>query len=113
RLGSVSISSVRSGLISLTAETSVVLPAPKPPAIRILIDTGPATADSASESSKGISDILEHFRVGQPGPNRRTDGDQPVFAHVGEQDPDDAQREVEVGGQVGYRLRRPAMAHDG
>src|SRR5215472_19073817 len=112
-LGSLSISSVRNGLISLTEDTSVVLPAPKPPAMRILIDTGSATADSTSESSKGISDILEHSRVGQPVPSRRTDCDQPVFAHVGEQDPDDAKREVEVGGQIGHRLRRPALTHDG
>src|SRR5215467_8706427 len=112
-LGSLSISSVRSGLISLTEETSVVLPAPKPPAMRILIDTGPATAASSSESSKGISDILEHLRVGQPVANRRTDGDQPVFAHVGEQDPDDAEREVEVGSQVRDRLRRLAVTYDG
>src|SRR5215471_20335603 len=88
--GALSTSSVRNGLISLTEETSVVFPAPKPPAMRILIDTGPAKAGSASESSKSISDILEHLRVGQPALGRRTDGDQPVFAHVGEQDPDDA-----------------------
>src|SRR5215472_13483285 len=112
-LGSLSISSVRSGLISLTEETSVVLPAPKPPAIRILIDTGPPTTASSSESSKGISDILEHLRVGQPVPHRRTDCDQPVFAHVGEQDPDDAKREVEVRSKVGDRLRRAAVTHHG
>src|SRR5215467_7441421 len=112
-LGSLSISSVRSGLISLTEETSVVFPAPKPPATRILIDTGPAAAGSPSESSKGISDILEHLRVGQPAPSRPTDCDQPVFAHVGEQDPDDAKREVEVGGQISDWLWRPTLTHDG
>src|SRR4051812_32017943 len=37
---SVSSSSVRSGLVSETVPTSVVLPAPKPPAIRILIALG-------------------------------------------------------------------------
>jgi hypothetical protein len=39
-LRSLSASSVRSGRISLTAPTMVVLPAPNPPAIRILIVTG-------------------------------------------------------------------------
>src|SRR5215472_19373529 len=112
-LGALITSSVRSGLISLTEETSVVLPAPKPPAMRILIDTGSATAGSESESSKGISDILEHLRVSQSAPSRPADCDQPVFAHVGEQDPDDAKREVEVGGQIGDRLWRPALTHDG
>src|SRR3569833_561951 len=37
---SVRISSVRSGLVSETAPTSVVFPAPKPPAMRILIALG-------------------------------------------------------------------------
>lgn len=35
---SVSIASVRSGMISDTAPTNVVLPAPNPPAITILVD---------------------------------------------------------------------------
>jgi hypothetical protein len=41
-LGSLRISSVRSGRISLTEFTSVVLPAPNPPATRILMVTGKA-----------------------------------------------------------------------
>lgn len=40
RPASVSSSSVRSGLISLTVPTRVVLPTPKPPATRILSVTG-------------------------------------------------------------------------
>jgi hypothetical protein len=39
-LRALSVSSVRSGRISLTAPTSVVLPAPNPPAMRILMVTG-------------------------------------------------------------------------
>ena len=42
-LRSLSGSSVRSGLISLTAPTRVVLPTPKPPAMRILaVDGAPS-----------------------------------------------------------------------
>ena len=42
--GSLRSSSVRSGLISVSAPTSVVLPAPNPPATRILIATGTGSA---------------------------------------------------------------------
>ena len=42
--GSVSTSSVRSGRVSLTAPTMVVLPTPKPPATRILIAVGSGVA---------------------------------------------------------------------
>ena len=49
---SLRISSVRSGRISLTEPTSVVLPAPKPPAIRILIVIGtPGGSPAGSDSS--------------------------------------------------------------
>ena len=48
---SVSSSSVRSGRISLTDPTSVVLPAPKPPATRILMAVG--SRRSPSPGSEG------------------------------------------------------------
>ena len=49
--GSLSGSSVRSGRISVTEPTSVVLPAPKPPAIRILMATGAAAGPAAASES--------------------------------------------------------------
>src|SRR5580693_2695987 len=104
-LGSLSTSSVRSGLISLTAVTSVVLPAPKPPAIRILIDTGPSVSTSWSEPAESISNILEQLRVGGPSPRWLANCDQSVLAHVRQQYPDHAERKVKIGGQVGDRLR--------
>ena len=54
RPASVSSSSVRSGLISLTAPTRVVLPTPKPPATRILSVTGSTGGLPRSERPKII-----------------------------------------------------------
>src|SRR5580700_3460444 len=91
-LGSLSTSSVRNGLISLTALTIVVLPAPKPPAIRILIETGVTPAVSCSKPTEGICDILEYSRVSQASPGRLANGNEAAFAHVREQDSDHAKR---------------------
>src|SRR5215469_7676774 len=108
-LGSLSVSSVRSGLISLTEVTSVVLPAPKPPAIRILIDTGISASTSWSEPAESISNILEELGVGDPRSSRLTNGDQSVLAHVRQEYPDYAQRQVKIGGKVSNRLGLTAM----
>ena len=45
--GPLSSSSVRSGSISVSAPTSVVLPTPNPPAMRILTATGAVPSKSA------------------------------------------------------------------
>ena len=42
-----STSSVRSGVISLIVSTMVVLPTPKPPAMRIFVDCCPTPAPAA------------------------------------------------------------------
>src|SRR5215467_11768863 len=67
--GSVSGSSVRSGRISVTDPTSVVLPAPNPPAIRILMVTGacPGSRPYGSEPPKAIGHLSQNSRVGQFG----------------------------------------------
>src|SRR5580700_2516015 len=108
RLGSLSASSVRSGRISLIELTIVVFPAPKPPAIRILMAIGVGLL-SWSKPAEGISDILENSRVGQASPRRFANGDKAALAHVREQDPDDAERQIKVGRQVGDRYRVPAQ----
>jgi inosine/xanthosine triphosphate pyrophosphatase family protein len=46
----------------------------------------------------------------QPRRHRLVHGYQPAFAHVGEQDPDHAEREVEVSGEVSHRGREVAQA---
>ena len=55
-LRSLSVSSVRSGRISLIAPTSVVLPAPNPPAMRILAVVG------GTGSSRPASECLESIK---------------------------------------------------
>ena len=77
---SVSASSVRSGRISLTAPTSVVLPTPKPPAIRILRATG-TRRPGRSEGAESIEHRLEDVLVGQSGSvGRRSNVDQAGLA---------------------------------
>src|SRR5512139_2911060 len=70
-LFSVSISSVRSGRISLTEPTSVVLPTPKPPATRILTaSAGSCRSARGSERMESIDHILEYALVGELGHRR-------------------------------------------
>src|SRR4051794_35159045 len=61
-LSSVSTSSVCSGRISLQAATSVVLPTPKPPAIRILSASGGLRC---SEGAESIDHRLQDVLVGR------------------------------------------------
>src|ERR1700727_2739897 len=65
-LALVSGSSVRSGRTSLIAPTSVVLPAPKPPATRILnrVMPGAAPGRLPSEGSKTTEHLLAHVGTG-------------------------------------------------
>src|SRR5688500_9374692 len=58
-LAAVSVSSVVSGSISLTAPTNVVLPTPKPPATRIFTWLG----NSSDEPSEAIDHRLQNRRV--------------------------------------------------
>src|SRR5215510_1957031 len=105
-LGAVSCSSVRRGRISLTDPTSVVLPAPNPPATRILIANGDAGPAPSSEPAETIDHLPEDGQVVLPGRHHRLiDGDQAVLAQVGDQDAYDAEWEVEVGGKVDERRR--------
>src|SRR3954447_16783092 len=61
------VSSVRSGFISLTAPTRVVLPTPKPPATSILSATGarPEPGFPCSERSKAIDHLAQYPLVRQ------------------------------------------------
>ena len=64
---------MRSGWISLTAPTSVVLPTPKPPATRILIAVGQRLAAPSAQSARRPSStalnmlIVGHVRSAGPG----------------------------------------------
>src|ERR1700744_6402817 len=59
-LAALSGSSVSSGRTSLMALTSVVLPAPKPPAMRILCAVRVPSLAGGSEGAKAIEYLLEH-----------------------------------------------------
>src|SRR5215207_10780390 len=94
-LASVSNSSVRSGRISLTAPTNVVLPAPKPPAISIFTATGSSSAGPMRlERTETTDHRLKYGLAGQLGrPARLADQDETAVEQVTEEDPDDAHGE--------------------
>src|SRR5690606_31940590 len=93
-LEEVSASSVCSGMISLTAPTSVVLPTPNPPATTIF------TAVGKLERAESIDNRLENCVVGMVGGGgRRVDGDPPGGEQITQEHPQDADGEIEPGGQ--------------
>src|SRR3569833_11880 len=110
---SVRISSVRSGLVSETAPTIVVFPAPNPPAIRILIALG-SLRPCRSKRMESIDHcpvhllVVHEFGVGLGVLHR----DEPLVEEVAEQHADGAGREFEVPGDLGHRHHVLAEAHD-
>src|SRR3984885_5590556 len=100
-LRSLSSSSVRSGRISLIDATRVVLPAPKPPAIRILVVTGRLPCSAGwSERLKSIKYVPQQSRVGYGSRARWTDAHQALLAQVAEEHANHPDREVKVGGNI-------------
>src|SRR6202035_400185 len=111
-LAVVRASSVRSGRTSLTAPTSVVLPAPNPPATTILNASSSPPAWS-SEGAEPMQHLLEQVSAGLPRRGLpRHDGDPAAPDEVGKQDPDHAQRQRGDGGHVGHGNRPAAQAED-
>src|SRR5215467_12201661 len=111
KLALVKASSVYSGRTSLIAPTSVVLPAPNPPATRILNTArGPSVP---SEGAETMQHLPEQLGTGQLTDGLvRQHGDLPHHDEVGKQDADHAQRQRGVGRQVGHGDRIPAQAKD-
>src|SRR5260370_40332831 len=111
RPGSLSTSSVCSGRISVTAPTMVVLPTPKPPAIKILITIGvPAVSSAPSDSAKPIGDPPEQLRVRQLSwRHGRANDDEAAFPQISEGDPDHPDRQAEGGAGRRHRGRRVAL----
>src|ERR1022692_2361696 len=105
-------SSVRSGRTSLIAPTRVVLPAPKPPAMRILNAVSWPTP-APSEGAEPMQYLPQQVGAGLlvDGPLRQ-DGDPALHREVGQQHADHPQRERGIGCQVGHRSRLPAQAQD-
>src|SRR5215469_15050887 len=110
-LALVRASSVCNGRTSLIAPTSVVLPAPNPPATRILnTASGPP---APSEGAEPMQYLPEQLGTGPLiGGLMWQHGDPALNDEIGEQDADHAQRQRGVGRYVGHRGRCLAHAHD-
>src|SRR4029079_4470311 len=99
--------SVRSGLISETAPTNVVLPTPKPPATTIFADVvereGPPL-----ELAKSTEHPFEQSHVwlaaGVFVAAGLMDGDQARLRQVGDEDPGNTERDGQQGRDLGHRL---------
>src|SRR5690349_1004289 len=113
--GALSGSSVRSGRISVTEPTSVVLPAPKPPATRSLMVTGTSDGPLARlEPAEAIGHLPENLWIGQlSGWSGVVHGDEPARPEVGEEDLDHVERQVEVGREVGHARGQAAQGQQG
>src|SRR5689334_16222835 len=106
---SVSSSSVRSGSISDTDATMVVLPVPNPPAMTILTAVG--TVSWSSDPTNTIQYGLQEIPVGDLGGGVLHEH-VTAFDQVRQQDLHDDERHVEVGGDLGDRERACAQGHD-
>src|SRR5512145_2015320 len=99
----VTSASVRSGTISETEPTRVVLPTPKPPAMTIFVDAALRGALVGAKSTEGPFDELDPLVL------RRTLGDgglhpdEALLHEVAEQDPDDPDRHGRQRGDLGDR----------
>src|SRR5262249_55434412 len=109
-LARVRASSVCSGRTSLIAPTSVVLPTPNPPAIRILKKAKKMSAKS-SESAEPMQDLLQQGGTGllTCGPWGTYD-DPALRDEVGEKYADHPERQPRGGCHVGDRHRPPAQS---
>src|SRR5258706_16034551 len=97
-LASVRYSSVCNGMISLHEPTRVVFPTPNPPATRILSANG----RGRSECPKSIDHRLQDAVVGWVDLRVGLEGrDEVGLQQVPDQDPHDADREVEPGRDLG------------
>src|ERR1039458_9361218 len=105
-------SSVRSGRTSLMALTSVVLPAPKPPAMRILkAARGPsALLSEGPESMQHLPQQLGAGLLARLAARQYLDAS--LLDEVGEQHPDHADWQPGVGGDVGHGGRPLAERQD-
>src|SRR5579859_5774298 len=100
-LAVVSASSVRSGRTSLIAPTRVVLPDPKPPAMRIFCAMN--TGAGASECAEPIQYLPKHVIVRPLAGGSSGDyGNRALPDEIGEQHADHAHRQPEVGSEVGH-----------
>src|SRR4051794_18163455 len=110
----VMVSSVVSGLISLTEPTMVVLPTPKPPTMTIFTAASAVWGRWSSVRGPGmVSEPLKsmHHRFEEGTVGQRLTDDRGAGRHqfgrqqLGEQDGHHAERQAEIGGQLGHGQR--------
>src|SRR5690349_9644605 len=105
--------SVRSGLISETAPTNVVLPTPKPPATTIFAEV---VARPASELAKSTEHPFEQRHIRSAAvvlvATRLVDGDQAGLGEVGDQDPGHTERHGEERRHLRDRFHLTAQVAD-
>ena len=93
--------SVRSGWISETEPTSVVLPTPKPPAMTIFVDAALRGALVGAKSTEGPFDELNPLVTRRVVGDGGLHTDVSVLDQVAQQHPDHAYRHVDQGGDLG------------
>src|SRR3954449_10816698 len=98
--------SVRSGTISDTEPTRVVLPTPNPPAMTIFVDAAvrltPDEALESTESTEGPFKEVEAFVVRGLLGQGRLNVDVALLHEVAEQHPDDAEGRLDQGRDLGH-----------
>src|SRR4051812_14638868 len=107
--------SVRSGLISETAPTNVVLPTPKPPATTIFAEVvereGPPL-ELAKSTEHPFEQCHVWLAAGVLVAAGLMDGDQARLRQVGDEDPGHAEGDGQQRRDLGYRLDLPAEVAD-
>src|SRR6478735_2700403 len=107
--------SVRSGLISETAPTNVVLPTPKPPATTIFAEVVERAAPPL-ELAKSTEHPFEQCHIwlaaGGLVAAGLMDSDESGLRQVGDEDPGNAERDREEGRHLGHRLDLDAEPAD-
>src|SRR5258707_6187219 len=112
---SVTIASVRSGMISETAPTNVVLPAPNPPAMTIFVEAVAPGSECASECLEATQRPSYKFLALLAG---RTFGQRRIHSKVAgrhqipDQDARDTQRQIQPGRDFGDRRALDAELDD-
>src|SRR4051794_3302461 len=105
--------SVRSGLISETAPTNVVLPTPKPPATTIFAEV---VARPPSELAKSTEHPFEQCHVRRTAialvATRLVDRDKSGLREVRDKDPGHTERHGQEGRDLGHRLHLTAQVAD-
>src|SRR5450755_2975030 len=101
-LALVRASSVHSGRTSLIAPTNVVLPAPNPPATRIL-NAASERSVVPSEGPESMQYLLKQVGAGLfTGDSSRHHGNAALLDEVGDEDPDHANRQRHVRRHVSH-----------